>query len=463
MKLTPLLFGCLAALGAGASPAAEMPWPDRPLTLAECLDIALQQNATLRASRQDLEAAHGLSVQTRAVVLPKVTASGDYALNEDRAVERLELPPNPLFPAGAPVIDPGNQRWTAGVRLVQTFFEGGRLAASWRAARLVRDQALARHRTVIAEVVTAVRVAYADVLLAEREIVVADAAVALLEKELEDNQRRFNAGTVPRFNVLRAEVELANAQPRLSRARNAHRLAKNHLVHLLGYTVPQEVWEDLPLRLAGSLEVPRFTLSVPEALARALAARPELVAARLAEQLHGEDVRSARAGYLPRLQGYVGYGARKSTFSSELDATVHGWEVGVQATWNVFDGALTRGKVTEARARLEKSRIEADDLARQIELEVRAAYSSLVEAWEVRESQQKVVEQAEEALRLARARADAGTGTQLDVLSAQTALTEARTTDVRARHDYVVALARLERAIGAGEPEVVTTVPARDR
>ena len=69
------------------------------------------------------------------------------------------------------------------------------------------------------------------------------------------------------------------------------------------------------------------------------------------------------------------------------------------------------------------------------------------------ESQKKVVEQAEEALRLARARADAGTGTQLDVLSAQTALTEARTTDVRARRDYAVAVARLERAIGAVSPE----------
>jgi outer membrane protein TolC len=64
------------------------------------------------------------------------------------------------------------------------------------------------------------------------------------------------------------------------------------------------------------------------------------------------------------------------------------------------------------------------------------------------ESQKKVQEQAEEALRLARARAEAGTGTQLEMLDAQTALTEARTTQVQAVHGYVVARARLERAIG---------------
>ncbi len=432
-----------------APPSPALPWPDRPLSLAECLDIALEQNAAVLKSRKDLEAAHGVSIQTRALVLPKVQAAADYGIAEAGAVERLELPPNPLFPAGAPVIDPGTQRWTAGVRLVQSLFEGGRMASSLRTARLLREQALALHRAVLADIVTEVREAYYNVLLAEKEIAVSEASVELLLRELEDNQRRFNAGTVPRFNVLRAEVELANARPRVSRARNAHRIAKNQLVNQLGYSVPRDIWEDIPLRLSGTLDAPRFTHTVPEAIRQALEQRPELTAARLGEQLRREGVVSARAGYLPRLQGYAGYGARKSNFSRELDDTVHGWEAGIQATWSLFDGALTRGKVAEARALLEKAEIESDDLARRIELEVRVAYSTLVEAWEVLESQKKVVEQAEEALRLARARVDAGTSTQLDVLSAQTALTDARTTEIRAQRNYAVALARLERAIGA--------------
>jgi outer membrane protein len=87
-----------------------------------------------------------------------------------------------------------------------------------------------------------------------------------------------------------------------------------------------------------------------------------------------------------------------------------------------------------------------------VELEVRTAYSNFMEAREVLETEKKVVEQGEEALRLARARNEAGTGTQLDVLSAQTALTDARTTQIQALHDYEAARARLERAIGENVP-----------
>jgi outer membrane protein TolC len=92
--------------------------------------------------------------------------------------------------------------------------------------------------------------------------------------------------------------------------------------------------------------------------------------------------------------------------------------------------------------------VDVDDTSRRVELEVRTAHSNFIEAKEVLESQKKVQEQAEEALRLATSRSRAGTGTQLDVLNAQTALTEARTTQVQALHDYETARARLERAIG---------------
>src|SRR6185437_3114497 len=131
-----------------------------------------------------------------------------------------------------------------------------------------------------------------------------------------------------------------------------------------------------------------------------------------------------------------------------LDSELDGWVLGGQLTWNIFDGLLTHGKVIQAKAQLEHAKADVEDRARQIELEVRTDYSSFIEAREVLESQQKVQEEAEEALRLAKARTEAGTGTQLDVLNAETSLTQARTTQVQALHDYDVARARLQRAIG---------------
>jgi outer membrane protein TolC len=105
--------------------------------------------------------------------------------------------------------------------------------------------------------------------------------------------------------------------------------------------------------------------------------------------------------------------------------------------------------VLEAKARQESAAIAVDDAMRDIEVEVRSAYSTLVEAWEVLISQKKVTETAAESLRLANSRAEAGTATQLDVLSAQTALTDARDTYVTALYEYSLARARLERATGA--------------
>lgn len=437
----------------------QPPWLGKPLSLFECLNLALTNNGDVLKSQKELEATHGLSVQTRAVAIPKLQLTAEYGIVERRSVDRLEFPSAPMLPAGFS-IDPGNQRWATGIRLVQTVAEGGRIRSSLRTAKLLKEQAIAQHNVLLANVITDVRAAYYDVLYAEQEIVVREASIDLLEKELEDSRRRFEAGTVPKFNVLRAEVELANARPLLSRARNNHRIAKNVLLNLLGYRLPGDVFEDIPLRLVDTLDVPKFDLPLEEALARALRDRPELEVARKTESLCQEGVIQARSGGLPRLETYVGYGARKSMFVSDLDREVHGWEAGVQLTWNIFDGMLTRGRVIEANALLGKAQLNLEDLVKKIELEVRTAHSNLSEAWEVLESQQKVIEQAEETLRLASARAEAGTGTQLDVLSAQTALTQARTTVIRAKRDYAVALAKFERAIGAATPALACDLRA---
>ena len=281
-------------------------------------------------------------------------------------------------------------------------------------------------------------------------LTVNEASVNLLGKELEDQQRRYDAGTVPRFNVLRAEVSVANARPALIRARNDHRIAKNNLSNLLGYNLPRDIWEDVPLQLTDTLVAEPYQVDLPFAIQQALEKRTELGALRKARQLQDENVINARAGYQPTLEAFAGYGFRSAQFKPPvvLDHQISGWQAGLQLNWDIFDGFLTKGKVMQAKAQRERAATELDDTSRHVELEVRTAYSIFVEAKEVLDSQLKVQEQADEALRLARARADAGTGTQLEVLDAETALTQARTTQIVALHDYSVARAKLERAIG---------------
>lgn len=417
-------------------------WLTRPLSLVEAVDIALQQNGSILKARKDLEATYGVVMQTRAIAMPRAIFSGDYG-----RTDALDT-----FPGSTTTFGSENS-WFIGVRVVQSVYEGGRIRSSLRTANLTKEQAVYAYQQVVADVVTDVRVTYNNALLAAELIGVREASVRLLTKELEDTTRRFDAGTVPRFNVLRAEVELANARPELIRAKNAYRIAKNNLATLLSYDIPKDVWEDIPLRLTDKLAAAPYEVSLPLALAKALELRPELAVLRKSEKIRAESVINAKAGYLPSLQIFAGYGASKSRFTDSFLEEIHGYEVGAALRWNIWDGNLTRGKVVEARALHEKSETELDDAGRQIEQQVRTAYSQFVEAKEVLESQKKVSEQADEALRLANSRYDAGTGTQLDVLAAQTSLTEARSTTVLALRDYEVARVRMERAIGLTLPQ----------
>ncbi|HLP78985.1 MAG TPA: TolC family protein [Candidatus Paceibacterota bacterium] len=427
------------------TPSTNSPsWITQPLSLVDALNITLRQNATISKAKNDLEATYGLVIQTRAITLPKLqtgTSRGasSFGSTDPGLTEK--------FPGSSGAFP--HQSWNAGIQIVQSIYEGGRIGSALRAARLTKEQALLQYQTTVADTLLATRTAYYDILLAEQQITVNEASVNLLSRELEDQQRRYEAGTVPRFNVLRAEVAVANQRPNLIRARNSYRIAKNNLVNLLGYNLPREIWEDVPLQLTDKFDAEPYQIDLPGAIQRALEKRTELGALRKAEQLQQENIIQAKSGYKPSLQGFAGYEWRSSQYKFDLSQNVSdGWSVGAQLNWSIFDGLATRGKIIQARAQHDRAKTDLEDNARRIELEVRTSYSSFIEAREVLESQQKVQEEAEEALRLAKARTEAGTATQLDVLDAETSLTQARTTQVQALHDYAVARAKLERAMG---------------
>jgi outer membrane protein len=420
----------------------------QPLSLADALDLALQQNSSVRKSSASLEATYGIVVQTRAIALPKLGVSSSYSANEESSTDRFRpRTGNSTNSFIANAFEFANQRWSADVRITQSIYEGGRINAALRTARLTREQVLLNHQTVIADALRDVRVAYYDVLLAQQQITVQEASLKSLQQELEETGKRLAAGTVPRFNVLRAEVEVANARPKLIRARNGFRTAKDRLANLLGEKIPRGT-DELALELTDKLEAAPWSVELSPSIALALEQRTELEALRKGEALRVESIENAKAGYKPSVQIFAGYGSKSSQFTRDLTEELHGWEAGGQLSWNLFDGFLTKGRIQEAEGLHKRAQEELSEAERGVELEVRTGYSSFTEAQEVLRSQQKVQESAEESLRLANARAAAGTATQLDVLNAQTALTEARSIQAQALHDYAVARARLERAIG---------------
>ena len=422
-----------------------VPLPSQPLTLDQALEFALAHNVTLRKGRQDLEEAQGLAIQQRAARLPRLATTGGYQQLDESRIEKVQ------FSAAQPATPfLNNQSWNANLVVTQPIYAGGKYNSMARSSRLTREAALALYQALVANTLLEVRTAYSDVLLAVEQIVVQEASKKLLERELETARRSLEAGTVPKFNVLRAEVELANALPPLIRARNQERIFRNTLALLLGCDIPADSGVDIPLRTADRLKAEPFEVSVGAALNSAWVHRPEIKAAQSASQLRHEEVLQTRADLLPSVSGIAGYGVQNRNFVRDLDRTLDGWTVGVQANWLLFDFGQTQAKVNMARAREERARLEVEDVRRRIELEVRTAFSLFLESKEVLVSQTRVIEQAEEAVRLVTARADAGSSTQLEVLSAQTALKLSRTQYSQALRDYTVARAKLERAMGEG-------------
>jgi outer membrane protein TolC len=434
-----LLAGAIFCANAQDTNSAPS-WLTRPLSLADCLNIALAQNPTILKARNDLEAQYGVVVQTRAIALPQLTGSGQFKHTEPNAIE--SFPNSPTSP---------DNNWNAGVQITQSIYQGGKLLAAIKAARVTKEQSLAQYQSTLEDTLLSVKLAYYDILLAAEQITVNETSVNLLQKELEDQQHRYDAGTVPHFNVLRAKVSVANARPPLISAQNNYRIAKNNLANLLGYNLPREIWENIPLNLTDGLDAEPYPVNLSDALQSALARRTELVDLRKAEELDRLNITAAAAGSKPNLSLFAGYNWFNAQFSPPVDLThdINGWNAGAEISWDIFDGMLTRGKVIQAKSLYEKSKTAVDEKARDIELEVRTDYSDLLEAQEVLESQKTVLEEAEESLREANARADAGTGTQLDVLDAENSLTQARSTQVQALHDYDTARAKFERAIGA--------------
>ena len=438
------------------------------LTLDEAVRIALRQNPDLLKQLQEIERTRGQIIEVRAQALPHLTLQGTYDQRAKDLFEQGGSSSSVNFRSGVSTsdttqIDPTiaailnslggssggsrsiqNKSWQVTLQLQQVLYAGGQVGAAIKIAKFAEDAAYFQLRDTIDQVVAVVRSQFTAVLTNRALINVAEETVKLQGDLLRDQTNRFEAGTVPRFNVLRAEVELANVQPDLIRARNNYLLAEIALAKTLGLD-PGPAGKPT-FNVTGSLGIVERPLGLQSALELARSRRPFLKVQRQQILQQTEQIKVALAGYKPRLDANAGYELRNSRLSQDLDKTVDGWFFGVTGLWNIFDGLATQGRVKQARAQLESAHINYSDSVQKVDLEVQTAYANLQTARETIRSQQKNVEQAQESLRLANERFSAGAGTQLEVLDARTALTKARSTELQSRGDYNSALAEFDRA-----------------
>jgi outer membrane protein len=416
--------------------------PDVPerLDLPNAITYALANNYAIQLARERIKEQEGLIIAVKARAIPNAAINSRYSKKDDNLVQ-----------SGGGGFTASDQDWSIALEARQALYAGGGIRAALGAQKYLREAALLDLKATINTALLDVRTRYYDVLLAREQIAVQEQNVALLREQLHNAKNRFEAGTVSNFEVLRAEVELANAQPALIRARNRQRTSTDELRKAVGYinTTPENL-RKTP-EFIGTLEFQPVTYDLQVALDTARLNRPDLTRLDRLTKARESGVKSERANYLPTLDLVGGYQVVKDFRSESFRDSLDGWTVGLQSSWAIFDGRATAGRVAQARSQLRQAQLSFNEQVLAIEVEVRTALSSLQEAAELAEAAQKVVAQAVESLRLADARYGAGSATQLDVLSARVALTQARTNQLEANYSYNVAVAVVRRAIG--EPD----------
>jgi len=442
--MKPGFLSSLAALWltvslAAAAPASQPPLPDT-LDLKTLVQFALENNFTIRQARERIKQQEGVEIQVRSRQIPNVSASGSYTGNTREISTYVPQDTN---------------SWGISLQARQVLYAGGGVQSSIRSARLGREAAMYELEGIINQQLLSVRTQFYTVLFAKQRITVQEENINLLTQQLKDARSRFDAGTTSNFDVLRAEVALANGQPPLIQARNDFRIAVDQLRQLVGYVAAKGSDTTKIPELVGSLDVGQpVTFEIAEALAAARANRPELQQLAKLQEAGEQNVKTNRAAYQPEVDLVGSYDVVRNPFNSQWNNRLEGWVAGVQTSWNIFDGRATAGRVVQAKSLLEQAKLSLASTSLAIEVQVRQADSSLIEAWELVQASSKTVEQAQEALRLANVRYAAGTATQLDVLTSQVALTDARLNQLQAYYGYNVALAAMREAIGQADPFV---------
>ncbi len=406
------------------------------LTLHECIDNALANHPSIRAAREAWNAGQGRVLQAASPYLPQVTASTGYS--ENRAL-------------GGAFGETITKTYTTTLSVNQVLYDFGRTGNALDSARFGTQSAEMDVDRVVQEVVLNVKKTYFALLQAKKLVSVAQKTLGQTESHLKQAEAFFRAGSKPRFDVTRAEVDVNNARLGLINADNSVRLNTIALYNAMGLDPARDV--DIEDVLSQPVAFP----SLDQAQTQALKNRPEMLKTGSDIDAARSQVKSAQASYLPTLSANGAYSWAHGTtqlgsFNGiPLEGDVQdSWNAGVMLSMPLFEGGLTKGRVSEARANEHSLEAQRDTLRQTILLEVNQAYADLESGTARIAVMESSLKSAQESLDLAEGRYRAGVGPSIEVTDAQVAAAKAETDYVQALYDYQLAAARLAKAIGAG-------------
>lgn len=426
-------------------------WAGPAMDVESCVRAARAGSPDVRALQARVAAARSAVDQAASAYYPQIGLGAGYARTDNPAQSfMMDLNRRALNMAD-PAFNPNEPEDTENTRLSiharYALYDGGRRGLTKASAEAAASAAAAQERVVRNALVHEVRRAWYGVRQAAALVRLGEDTVASMKENVRVAGERVQAGQALQTDVLNLEVSLAEAEEQLIRARNGVELAVLALNTAIGqdYATAEGV-------LAVALPADPSTPAGDE---NQIEQRPELAAARAALEAQENQYRLARRGYAPQVSAFGSV-----DWDSEVNTDFEqSYFAGVGAEWELFTGFRRGAAVAAAAQAREAARADLQSLHNRLALDYRSAVLSTREAAQRLDVSQRSRKNAEEALRITRARYTEGSADVTELLTAQNGLTATRAREESARYDLWTALSNVERAAGRLADEPPTPSP----
>ena len=432
-------------------------------TLTDSIQHARQHNLQIKTLIDKLVLTKKLLRSARPVGLPQVSLNSNYTYAKDLPKSIIDFgasspfaqmrgtafPPGQMPPPTREDDDDesnitelefgAHHTFQGGLSLVQPLFAWGRYYYTYQSATLAVAAGKAELDAAYNQLGLDVASAFYRLLLSMEFVEVAKQTVDLAQQQLKTSDNLLKSGVSTNFDVIRAQVQVANAQSTYIRSKNGVKLAKNAFQHMLNLDLAADI------EINGQFRRQPVELTLDELINLALNHRPDLQQLDLLKKSAQKQVQVTQASTRPNLSFLANYRIDDNEKLVEMNKI---WNVGLSLNFPIFDGLVTYYRVQEAKSRVNQLALQRSQLKDGIEQEVRAAYLQILESQTLTEVQKETVDQAKEGVRLANLQYKNGLITSVQLTDAQLALTQAEVNRLQAQHDYSIALARLEKAIG---------------
>lgn len=406
----------------------------QPLALETAVELAYRNNEDLQEALLQLEQSQAALREARAALYPTLDGTAQVQANNSAS------PSDNVSPFFSGNTDATTTTATAGLDLSYDLgISGGRRARIEAAEAAVRGAELEVDR-VQSQLRLDTITDYYAIQEATAQIDINQAFLEEAERNLNDTILREEVGVGTRFDVLRSQVQVANARQNVIRSRSQLRTAQRQLAARLN--VPPSINVDtLPVAIAGT-----WPLSLEESIVLAYQGRAELEQLLVQREIAQAQRQIALSAVRPEAALFANYSVIQG-FSTNLSSFDDGYTVGARLQWRLLDGGAAAAAAEQSALDAEIAESNFSQTLNDIRFQVEQAYFNLEANLENIDTAQLAVEQAEEAVELANLRFNAGVGTQLDVLTATSELADARGNLITAILDYNRALANLERSV----------------